>query len=79
MEEKIEKKNFFKKLKYSITKFEEYPAMAAEDYAKKTASSGFVPSSKGVYDFVISEIAKSSSSGQRASAATSTSAGIITV
>lgn len=46
---------------------------------QQTASSGFVPSSKGVYDFVISEIAKSSSSGQRASAATSTSAGIITV
>ena len=30
MEEKVEKKNFFKKIWYSITKFEQYPDMAAE-------------------------------------------------
>ena len=30
MEEKVEKKNFFKKIWYSITKFEQYPEMAAE-------------------------------------------------
>ena len=34
MEEKVENKNFFKKIWYSITKFEQYPSMAAEGFGR---------------------------------------------
>ena len=34
MEEKVVKKGFFNKLWYSITKFEQYPAMAMEGFKR---------------------------------------------